>query len=59
MAATEEVEQVQTVDGVKVRFECVPVPVDQTDQVREGASPAGRYPMFSSFWIFVGRRSVT
>lgn len=41
----EEVDDVQAaVHGVEIPLDSVPVPIDEVDQVREGASPIGRYP---------------
>ena len=50
----EEVQEVHAIVGEKVTLDVLPVPIDQADQVREGASPAGRYPCLTITRILRG-----
>ena len=50
----EEVQKVHPIAGQEVTLDVLPVPIDQADQVREGASPAGRYPCLISTRILRG-----
>ena len=50
----EEVQEVHAIVGEKVTLNVLPVPIDQADQVREGASPAGRYPCLTITRILRG-----